>query len=238
MKALRVLPSEPSPRSAETEVSRKRLQRRCQIEGPGVLSDEELLALLLGRSSGTTSGVNYARDLLEQGGGISLLNRLSPGGLQQLKGIGPSHSYRLSAAFELGRRAAIENTRCHSPQALTKEAVVAWAHPRLAGLEHEEVWALCVNAQSQLKSTWQVGRGGIHGCGLLARDILTPVVRDGAAGFILVHNHPSGDPTPSQEDIELTRGLQLAATTICVPLLDHVVIGKAGSSSFFEQSLL
>lgn len=203
-----------------------------------MLSDEELLSLVLGRGSAPASHRSALAELLEQGGGLGLLSRLSPGGLQQLEGLGPAHSYRLSAAFELGRRAVIETTRCPSPQALTKEGVVAWAHPRLAGLEHEEVWALCVNAQSQLKSTWQVGRGGIHGCGLLARDILTPVVRDGAAGFILVHNHPSGDPTPSEEDIELTRALQIAATTICVPLLDHVVIGRAGSSSFFEQCLL
>jgi DNA repair protein RadC len=116
--------------------------------------------------------------------------------------------------------------------------IVHWARPRLAGLEHEEVWVLCVNSHTALRSAWQVGKGGIHGCGLLARDILVPVVRDGASGFILVHNHPSGDPTPSSEDIDLTRGIQIAAMSLCIPLLDHVVVARGGARSFFELGYL
>jgi DNA repair protein RadC len=113
-----------------------------------------------------------------------------------------------------------------------------WASPRLASLLHEEVWVLCVDAQSVLKSTWHVGRGGIHGCGLLARDILTPVVRDAASAFVLVHNHPSGDPSPSFEDKTLTEALQRAAESVGVPLLDHVVVARGGSYSFFQHGLL
>jgi DNA repair protein RadC len=97
---------------------------------------------------------------------------------------------------------------------------------------------LCVDAKSVLSATFQVARGGVHGCALLTRDVLTPVVRQGAAGFVLVHNHPSGDPTPSREDIELTSHLSRAAQTISVPLLDHVVVARDGATSLFELGLL
>ena len=91
-----------------------------------------------------------------------------------------------------------------------------------------------MNATSRLRSTFLVGRGGVHGCALLARDILTPIVRDGASGFVLVHNHPSGDPTPSQEDIDLTKNLQLAAGHLGIPLLDHVIVARHGARSLFQ----
>lgn len=206
------------------------------LEGPDALGDDELIALLLNRS-GSGAPICHARDLLEKAGGIRRLAKLHTSGLLQHDGIGRVQARRIAAAFELGRRAERDSTRKGSTVPLSKELVVAWARPRLAALDHEEVWVLCVNAQSALQSTWQVGRGGIHGCGLLARDMLIPVVRDAASGFVLVHNHPSGDPQPSREDIEMTRALQLAATSICVPLLDHVIIARSGSSSFFELGL-
>src|SRR5690606_19705315 len=184
------------------------------------------------------SPLMYARSLLEEAGSVSMLSKLGVAGLDSKPGVGRSQAARLVAAFELGRRAAREGTRVGAHAPLTHEQVIAWALPRLAPLEHEEVWVLCVDARTNLRSTRQVGRGGVHGCGLLARDILTPVVRDGASGFVLVHNHPSGDPTPSPEDIDLTRALSAAATAICIPLLDHVVVTRGGGRSLFELGML
>jgi DNA repair protein RadC len=225
-------------RNITTEISPARYQRIADFEGPAALGDDELLTLLLGRGGrGLHAGV-FARTLLEEAGGLARLARLRTAGLLALPGLGRLQATKLAAAFELGRRVERDSTRQGSSVPLSKERVVAWAAPRLAALDHEEVWVLCVNAQSALRSTWQVGRGGIHGCGLLARDLLIPVVRDAASGFVLVHNHPSGDPTPSREDIEMTRALQLAATVICIPLLDHVVVARGGAQSFFELGLL
>ena len=228
----------PSEELVQGAASQTRAARIADFEGPAALGDDELLGLVLGRGArGLPAGV-FARNLLEEAGGLARLARLRTAGLLAFRGLGTAQASRITAAFELGRRVERDNTRQGSTVPLSKERVVAWATPRLASLDHEEVWVLCVNAQSALRSSWQVGRGGIHGCGLLARDLLIPVVRDAASGFVLVHNHPSGDPTPSREDIEMTRALQVAATAICVPLLDHVVIAQGGAQSFFELGLL
>lgn len=215
-----------------------RLRSIIGLEGPERLGDSELLALVLGRGGDGLTPIPFATELLEEVGGVSRLSTLRAPALSARGGIGTSQAARLVSAFELGRRAAQDQTRLPPPFPLTKERVIAWAEPRLGCLEHEEVWVLCVDQRSVLRSTYQVGRGGIHGCALLARDVLTPVIRDGASGFLLVHNHPSGDPTPSLEDIELTRALSVAATTVCVPLLDHIVVAKEGGRSLFELGLL
>ena len=81
-------------------------------------------------------------------------------------------------------------------------------------------------------------KGGMHACALLTRDILIPVLRSGCHGFILIHNHPSGKPAPSTEDLELTRALEAAATCVCVPLIDHLIVAKEGVVSFHERGLL
>lgn len=225
-------------RHSTQDLGLERIRRIATQEGARALNDAELLALVLGGTTGGESPLVHALSLLTELGGLAAIARSQVGGLRMIPGLGMAQAGRLVAACELGRRAVQDSVRIRPRQLLSKEAVVAWAQPRLVGLDHEEVWVLCVDAQSMLKSTWQVGRGGVHGCGLLARDILTPVIRDAASGFILVHNHPSGDPTPSREDIELTRGLSAAATAVCVPLLDHVVVARDGCRSFFELGLL
>jgi DNA repair protein RadC len=226
------------PEEATSTLSLSRLRRVLEMEGPESLGDDELLSCILGRGNEGMSPLLYARSLLEKVGSVTMLSRLGVAGLDLNPGLGKSQATRLVAAFELGRRAAREATRVTMLTPLTHERVIAWALPRLAGLEHEEVWVLCVDARTNLRSTKQVGRGGVHGCGLLARDILTPVVREGASGFVLVHNHPSGDPTPSPEDIDLTRALSAAASAVCIPLLDHVVVARGGGRSLFELGML
>lgn len=226
------------PGPAAESLALASLRRLLSLEGPESFGDSELLALVLGRGDESRTPLAFSAQLLERLGGAVPLSRLRVPVLKGLSGIGPSQAARLVAAFELGRRVARDAGRVPPPMPLTSERVVAWARPRLATLEYEEVWVLCVDQRSSLRSTYQVGRGGMHGCALMARDVLTPVVRDGASGFILVHNHPSGDPTPSPEDIDLTRALSAAATVLCVPLLDHVVVGREGGRSFFELGLL
>lgn len=219
----------------------KELHRRADWHGIESLSDHELLALVLSEPE-----IQVKDELAQQGlrlliqnyGNLALLQHLRPHSLRDQFSLCPAHAYRLAAAFQLGQRAHRDALIPPPNRPLNYEMIVHWARPRLAGLEHEEVWVLCVNSHTALRSAWQVGKGGIHGCGLLARDILVPVVRDGASGFILVHNHPSGDPTPSSEDIDLTRGIQIAAMSLCIPLLDHVVVARGGARSFFELGYL
>lgn len=233
--ALRKIDDEISPWG---DVRVERVRRIAELEGMAVLSDADLVALVLGRGSKGRSPFGLSHDLLETLGGLAGLSRNRLGALSERTQLGRAQRIRLLAACELGGRVLKDTTRVLPRSLLTKERVFEWAESRLCGLDHEEVWVLCVDSQCALKSSWQVGRGGIHGCGLLARDLLTPVVRDAASGFILVHNHPSGDPTPSHEDIELTKNLRSAASALCVPLLDHVIVSRGAYRSFFELGLL
>jgi DNA repair protein RadC len=197
------------------------------------LPDHDLLAILLGTGSRGEPVARLASSLLETEGGLLGLARRTAHGLQR-RGIGPAKAVRVAAAFELGRRAQI-GALTFAPTRLQGYAeVVAWARPRLATLEHEEVWLLALDGQNALKSARRIAQGGAHGCALTTRDVLAPALRDGASAIVLVHNHPSGDPEPSPEDVTMTRALAAACDVVGVPLFDHVVVARGGASSLFE----
>jgi DNA repair protein RadC len=144
----------------------------------------------------------------------------------------------LAAAFELGRRVQISALASTSFCLRDHTEVVAWAHPRLSALEHEEVWLLTLDARNAVKSARRIARGGAHGCALSTRDVLAPALRDNAHAIILIHNHPSGDPRPSPEDLAMTIAIRSACEVVGVPLLDHVVVARGGSSSLFEHTVV
>jgi DNA repair protein RadC len=163
------------------------------------------------------------------------LSRSTPHGLCRRPGIGDAKATRLSAAFELGRRAQCGVLGAVLPRVQSYQEVVEWARPRLATLEHEEVWLLVLDGQNALKSTRRIAQGGMHGCALTTRDVLAPALRDGASAIVLVHNHPSGNPQPSPEDLSMTRTIADACEIVGVPLFDHVVVARNGASSLFEH---
>jgi DNA repair protein RadC len=105
-----------------------------------------------------------------------------------------------------------------------------------AALDHEEVWLLCLDGRSGLKATVRVAQGGLHGCALTARDVLAPAVKNAAAAILLVHNHPSGDPRPSPDDVEMTKHVARCADLVGVPLLDHVVVATGGARSVLHET--
>jgi len=120
------------------------------------------------------------------------------------------------------------------------QTVAAAYGSRLAGLEHEIVIAIAVDGQNRLLGEFEVARGGRHGAALTPADILRPLIRSGASACLLVHNHPSGDPTPSPEDIHLTKALRNAGLVVGLPLLDHVIVGARGGGcvSLRERGVL
>jgi DNA repair protein RadC len=136
---------------------------------------------------------------------------------------------RIAAAFELGRRAANDVA---APSRITSSAdVAAWASSRLCGFDHEELWLLALDGRSRLRAVRCVAKGGLHGMGVRPADPLRIALRAAASGFVLVHNHPSGDPTPSAEDVTFTRRVAAAAAVVGMPLLDHVVVAREGFAS-------
>jgi DNA repair protein RadC len=214
------------------------LRERALLHGPQCLADAELVALLLGTGTETEPVSSLALALLDRSGGLCGMLQLGPHALAHSRGVGPAKAARLVAAIELGRRAMLRAMAEERTVIGHFDAAVAWARPRLATLEHEEVWLLVLDAKNGLKSARRVAQGGLHGCALTARDVLSPAVRDAASAILLVHNHPSGDPKPSPEDFQMTRTLGKACELIGIPLLDHVIVARGGATSLFELGAL
>lgn len=205
------------------------------VQDLGALDDAALLQLLLGKTR-EGQGLLQARELLGYGGGVEGLARLGPIVLARLPGLGQNRANRLAAAFELGQR----RYRASAPRLRidSLDAVLSWARPRLLPLDHEEMWLLSLDGRSALGTSRRVGQGSLHGLALTAKDILRPALRDGASSIVLVHNHPSGDPTPSPEDVSMTRSVVTACSAVGLPLLDHVIVAREGAASLLAQGVI
>lgn len=212
------------------------------LEHPESLSDAELLTLVL-ELTGTAAdtGSRQAEAILASGRGIGSLGTLvnlqlhCPTETAEPLFAG-SELRRLCLILELGRRAF--RTPLGGRRVTSHRDVQRWAVGHLVGLEHEEVWVLAMKTSRKVEAEWCVARGGLHGCGLLPADVLRPVLRCASSAFILVHNHPSGDPTPSQDDVLMTRALQQACLAVGVTLVDHVIVSRSGSYSLAEACLM
>jgi DNA repair protein RadC len=214
------------------------LRERILLGEIDQLSHVELLALLLGTGSPGERVTELAAEVLEAAGSLEGLTRLGPHDLAARRGLGPAKATRVTAALELGRRAALGSLSVRTTVLASFDDVVAWARPRFASLDHEEVWLLGLDGRNALKAARRIAQGGQHGCALTTRDVLGPALRDAASAIVLVHNHPSGDPQPSSEDIGMTRALSRACAVVGVPLLDHVIVARGGASSLLEVGAL
>jgi DNA repair protein RadC len=164
--------------------------------------------------------------------------RTGVGQLARHPGVGPTKAVRIAAAVELGRRAVAAACREASPRLFDGEAVVSWARPKLGGLDHEELWVLALDGRHGLRAARRVASGGIHGLHVGVRDVLRAALRDAASSIVIVHNHPSGDPAPSDEDVAFTRAVAEAAVVVGTPLVDHVIVARERSSSLFDLGLM
>jgi DNA repair protein RadC len=198
------------------------------------LADAELVAALLGAGGGEAVLASLAAGLLDQHGGAAGLARAGIGELSQHGGIGQANAVRVAAAIELGRRAVLAASFDDAPILPDCDAVVAWARPKLATLDHEELWVLLLDGRNGLRAARRVASGGIHGLHVGVRDVLRIAIREAASAFVLVHNHPSGDPEPSPEDGIFTRAVTKGAKLVGCPLLDHVIVARQRASSMVD----
>lgn len=210
------------------ELPRERLWRL----GVPALGDAELIALLLGTGIRDRPVLELSADLVRAIGSIGALSRSPPHELAQFTGIGPARAARLSAAFELGRR-AVETSRGRRALSCAAE-VYRCVAPRLAGVSQELFFAIGVDVRNGVIDIVEVARGSVFHVDVQPREVFRPLVRMAAAGGVLVHNHPSGDPTPSAIDCELTRRMREAGRMIGIPIIDHVVIGGRAFRSMAE----
>jgi len=189
------------------------------------LSVRELLALLVGTGTAVGTAGEVAERLLARGGGsLRRLGAMDPSTLQEIVGVGTATAARLLAALELGRRAATEPFEAEEPVRGPAD-VYRRMGPRLRDLEQEEFHALLLNARHRVIREVAVTRGILDASLIHPREVFRLAVVEAAAGVILVHNHPSGDPTPSAEDRAVTRQLAEAGRALGIPVLDHVVVG-------------
>ena len=195
--------------------------------GARQLDDTELIATLFGGQQSRTAAA-AARAVLDRAGGLHALAQLGPATLVDVPGLGRARAARLAASFELARRWT-ERTGPTAPRLATPAAVAAHLAPRAATLDVERMWVLSLDGCNGLRGIRCVAQGGHHGCSVSAREILRCALADAAAGFVLAHNHPSGEPHPSAEDVAMTRSVARAAEVVGTPLLDHVIITASGS---------
>ncbi|MBA3395477.1 MAG: DNA repair protein RadC [Deltaproteobacteria bacterium] len=210
------------------ERPRERVWRR----GTATVGDHELLSMILGSGVRDHPALAVASELVRSAGGVAGLSRASPRELAQITGVGTARATRVAAAFELGRR-AIEQVH-HRETIGRPEDVYRVVAPRVAGLPQEVFLVIGVDIRNGLLDIVEVARGSVAGVEVHPREVFRPLIRMAAAGGVLVHNHPSGDPTPSHEDIELTRRLRDVGTLLGIPIIDHIVIGDRSFRSVGE----
>lgn len=211
-----------------------RPRERLRALGPAALSSRELLAILIGSGGASGSALDVADAILVRSdGSLRRLASLPPGALEDEPGVGPATVSRIQGALELGRRAAAEPTeadgRIRGPRDVFERM-----GPLLRDLRQEEFHALLLNTQHRVIRDVLVTRGILDASLIHPREVFRQAIVESAAGVILVHNHPSGDPTPSREDRAVTEQLQDAGRAIGIPVLDHVILGECRFVSLGE----
>ena len=207
--------------------------------GPAMLSNAELLALILrtGDSRTQTTALDLARQLLARFGDLRQLVDATIHELCQTPGIGPAKAAELLAVGELARRFASTALQPGARYSRSDD-VFQHFHERLRHYRKEVFLAILLDAKNRVLREVQISEGSLNASIVHPREVFVPVVRESAAAVLFVHNHPSGDPTPSREDLELTRRLSQAGQLMGVRVLDHIIIGSDRYISFADQGLM
>ena len=216
-----------------------RPREKLLAKGSQSLSETELLAIILrnGNASTGESAIDHARLLLHQFGGLKGIDDASIGEITALKGIGPAKVAQLKACLEIAKR--MGGRKWESGQPLhSAEDVYHHFRDDLSREKREFFYVVLLNNKNRKIRDVKVSEGTLTASLVHPREVYNPVIRESAAGVIFVHNHPSGDPAPSPEDIDITKRLKEIGDVMGVRVLDHVVIGHDRYFSFNERGLL
>lgn len=216
----------------------ERPRERLRALGPHALSATELLAVILGAGAvGGSALVVAQRILVTCGGSLQRVAGQPVAALTGVSGVGPARAVAIHAALELGRRVAAESRDDGAPIRSPRDVYQLYA-PRLQDLPVEEFHVAILDAQHRLERDVLVTRGILNSSLVHPREVFREAIAERAAAIILVHNHPSGDPTPSADDRSVTEQLVAAGRLLDIPVHDHVVIGRGRYTSFAESGLL
>ena len=211
-----------------------RPREKLLSRGPGVLSDAELLAIVLRSGQKGASALDHGRALIAQFGDFRQLATAGVGDLCKVKGLGPAKAAQILAALEIAKRYGERAFRTGEPFRGSGD-VYAHFRERLASEKREHFYAVLLDNKHRKIRDVAVSQGSLTASIVHPRDVFAPVVRESAAAVIFVHNHPSGDPTPSKEDIEITRRLREVGDIMGVRVLDHIVVGNGRYVSFVDD---
>jgi DNA repair protein RadC len=214
----------------------ERPRERLEQVGSGALTTAELIALVLRTGSTGENAVRLGERLLAAHGGLGGLARLSLAELRQVKGLGAAKAAQLVGAFELGRRLALEahGTR---PQITSPADAARLLMPEMARLEQEHLRVVLLDTRNRVIAIHEVYKGSLNMSMIRVGEVFREAIRRNSAAVIVAHNHPSGDPAPSPEDVNVTRQLVEAGKLLDIEVLDHLVIGHAQFVSLKERGL-
>lgn len=215
-----------------------RPRERLESLGPASLTVVELVAILLGTGHARNDVLGVARKVLAtSGGSLRDLARSPSDVLSAIPGVGRVKAGRVSAALELGRRMVGEKYEFRE-QIRSPADIFSLFGRRMGDLAVEEFRLLSLDTQNRIRQDRLITRGILNGSLVHPREVFRAAITDAAAGIVVIHNHPSGDPTPSDDDRAVTKQLADAGKLLNIPLYDHVVVGADSYFSFAEANLL
>ncbi|WP_353778881.1 DNA repair protein RadC [Winogradskyella sp. 3972H.M.0a.05] len=213
-------------------------REKLRDKGKDTLSDAELVAILIGSGNKDESAVALSQRILAStNNNLSELGKLSLSQLMNFKGIGEAKAITITAALELGRRRRGEEAT-QKKKIISSASVFEVMQPIIGELPHEEFWIIYLNNSNKILSKQQLSKGGITGTLVDVRLVLKTALEVGAVGLILVHNHPSGALKPSLSDQQLTKKLKLAAQSLDIKVLDHLIVTEKAYFSFADEQML
>jgi len=216
-----------------------RPREKLLAKGSHALTETELLAIILrnGNASTGESAIDQARLLLNQFGGLKGIDDASASEISAVKGIGPAKVAEIKACLEIGKRIGSQKWETGQPLH-SAEDVYQHFRENLGREKRELFYVVLLNNKNRKMREVKISEGSLTASLVHPREVYNPVIRESAAGVIFVHNHPSGDPAPSPEDIDITKRLKEVGDVMGVRVLDHVVIGHDRYFSFNERGML
>jgi len=217
----------------------ERPREKLLAQGAEQLTDAELLALIIrtGDASSGNSAVDLSRGLLVRFGSLRQLARAGISELCQQPGIGPAKAAEIQALFQIARR--FTDCRLQPGQAYRSSSdAFQHFHERLCDYRKEVFLALLLDSKNRLIREVLISEGSLNASIVHPREVFAPALRESAAAILFIHNHPSGDPTPSREDLEITQRLKQVGELMGVRVLDHIIIGNGAYASLADRGLL
>ncbi|NWG02508.1 MAG: DNA repair protein RadC [Syntrophaceae bacterium] len=216
---------------------KERPRERLLQQGPHTLTETELLGILIGKGTRKKTAIDLARELLDRYESLQKLFSRSPSELMRIKGIGSAKAAILSAAFELVRR--IES-QSHPPKVSFKRSSEVAHHylPLMRDLRKEVFKVLLLNRANRLTKEVTISEGTLEASLVHPRDVFHEALLEPAAGVILIHNHPSGNPSPSEEDLRITKQLVEAGRLLGIKVYDHIILAGESYRSLADDGLI